>query len=204
MNSISWTDSPLIYPTDTVWGIGGNIHNRRVYEEVQKIKRSPLTKPVSIAFSSMDQLKRYFELDKNLPEEMLKVFFTLETTLLIPRYLNRGIQVPDWIHQSETSIGVRLLERPTIIKIIKEVGQPLITTSLNRSGENPLKVEAVAREFQRQYAQNAVFIPAVTQEEQKMSGSSSTIVSYFGPKKFRIARPGQRVEEVKKLLQISP
>ena len=58
--SLSKENGVLIYPTDTVWGIGGCILSKKNYDEINIIKKINTNKPVSILFSLYRSYKRIF------------------------------------------------------------------------------------------------------------------------------------------------
>ena len=74
----------LIYPTDTVWGIGGCILSERNYLEVNKIKQTSNKKPVSILFSCIEDVREYFSFPEEVSNEWMESFFRMETTLGLP------------------------------------------------------------------------------------------------------------------------
>jgi len=208
MQDLNWKKKVIIYPTDTVWGIGGNIFEFDIYQKIQKIKNSAPNKPVSILFSGLDQLKNYFDI-KNIGyfqktpdiDAFLNKFFILETTLLIPKKLNIKNEIPKWIYAEESNVGVRVLPKRTIEYIIQKVKSPIITTSLNVTGDPPITQIEMARSFYDKYAPNEIFVTPKTIEDQTMSSASSTIVILEENTGPRILRAGQKVEEVKKLIK---
>ena len=66
---------------DTVWGIGGCIHSKKNYDEINIIKKINTNKPVSILFFPIDHIREYFELPKIISDNWMESFFKLETTL---------------------------------------------------------------------------------------------------------------------------
>ena len=98
----------LIYPTDTVWGIGVSAHTPRAASIVNNIKKAQENKPVSLIFSSLDMVKDYFK----LPYKTLSLFKKLdgmEFTLGLP-VSKLQKEIDPSVYGSSNFIGVRLLE----------------------------------------------------------------------------------------------
>ena len=98
----------VIYPTDTVWGIGSSMYSESAYLRIQKIKRSIENKPLSILFPDVDELLALLKPIEGKYNEWLERFFSLETTLLIPLEFFKE-NPPSWITQNSKFVGVREL-----------------------------------------------------------------------------------------------
>lgn len=126
-------DGLIIYPTDTLYGIGCNFYSAKAHAEIDKIKnRHDL--PYSAAVSDLNMLKEVVE---NIPElfnkfyrEMLpgKFTFLLDPSKSVDKKLLKG----------SNKIGVRIPGIPGILRLIKFLGFPIVSTSINRSGRPPL------------------------------------------------------------------
>lgn len=201
MNNSS--DKIFIYPTDTVWGIGSSIYSKVGYEKIAEIKKSSTDKPLSIMFSSVEDVIRSFELPKDLSVEWLREFFLLETTLGLPLKLAK-IKIPQWATGESTYVSLRCLETNAVQAIYNEIQKPFFTTSLNISGFSPITNFNEAIEFQEKYAPDAQLITSNLDQNPCLSGSSSTIIFFNENLKYEIKREGKRIEDVKKhLLKLS-
>ena len=60
----------IVYPTDTVYGIGGNALNKEVIDKIYKLKNRPRNKPLSIIVKDFSMLKKYCDVS---PKELLKI-----------------------------------------------------------------------------------------------------------------------------------
>ncbi|WP_407423962.1 L-threonylcarbamoyladenylate synthase [Methanobrevibacter sp.] len=124
-------DGVIIYPTDTVYGLGANIFNNKAVRRVFKIKQRNLLKPLSILVSNTDaidvvaKISRYQKdtLDKYLPGPYT---FILNKTPVVPRVVTSGL----------THVGVRVPENEIACKLAKIF--PITTTSANLSDEEVL------------------------------------------------------------------
>ena len=131
----------IAYPTDTTYGIGCSIFNKRGIERIYLLKQREKKKPFSFICSDLSEVTRYARVS-NFAFKVLKrhlpgpYTFVLEATSV----------VPDLLMTRQKTVGIRIPENPICLAIVKELGHPIITTSANRSGDepigNPLVVEA--------------------------------------------------------------
>ena len=121
----------VIYPTDTVYGLGANIFDNKAVRNVFKIKQRNLLKPLSILVSNTDaievvaKISRYQRdtLDKYLPGPYT---FILNKTPVVPRVVTSGL----------THVGVRVAKNEIACKLARLF--PITTTSANLSDEEVL------------------------------------------------------------------
>ncbi|MBR0371475.1 MAG: threonylcarbamoyl-AMP synthase [Methanobrevibacter sp.] len=121
----------IIYPTDTVYGLGADIFNNKAVRRVFKIKQRNLLKPLSILVSNTDaievvaKISRYQKntLDKYLPGPYT---FILNKNPIVPRVVTGGL----------THVGVRVPENEIACKLAGIF--PITTTSANLSDEEVL------------------------------------------------------------------
>jgi L-threonylcarbamoyladenylate synthase len=104
----------LIYPTDTVWGIGGNALNKTVYNKVMKAKSSPKDTKLIWLLPSMNAVKKYFP-DVTVQEQ--KLLNEKRTTVIV------------------AGVGVRVVKTGWVNKLLSVCGVPLLSTSANLHGE---------------------------------------------------------------------
>lgn len=192
-------DQIYIYPTDTVWGIGCSIYSENGYDQIAEIKKAPKNKPLSIMFSSIEELTKCFDFPAKITPAWLKEFFALETTLGFPLKAAK-IKIPKWATGDSEFVSLRCLDSDVIKKILEETRAPFFTTSLNISGEPPIIDSSVALHFQKVHARDAQFIDSLEAHGQ-LSGAGSTIVFVNEKLNYEIKREGKRIEDVKKHLR---
>jgi L-threonylcarbamoyladenylate synthase len=133
----------IIYPTDTLYGLGGNFFSLEVMETIDRIKnRKDL--PYSVAVSSIEMLDPLVDtipaVFYDLYEKLLPGKFTL--LFKASRSLNKTLL------KNSDKIGIRIPNVPNILKLIGTLNTPFISTSVNRSGEPPLNdPKAIIRQF---------------------------------------------------------
>jgi len=124
----------VIYPTETVYGIGANIFSNIALEKVFRIKKRDKDKPVSIAvsgFGMMDDLVYIGEKQRRF----IDLFLPGPVTVV----LKKREKVPDIITAGSEYVGIRFPAHETTIKLIRLAGVPITSTSANISGEAPPK-----------------------------------------------------------------
>ena len=190
-------DTIFIYPTDTVWGIGGSVFSKTSFDMIADVKKTSRKKPVSILFSSMDMFRDFIDFPFDWDDKKVEDFFSLESTLLIPRE-NFKKDVPAWNTADSEYVGVRLLVYSFLQEITKKLGGPVTTTSLNLSGEAPIIEQGQALSFfqERLTGKNATFIDT---EEVVPSGESSTILKLDGAH-ITIVRAGNKQVLMERML----
>ncbi|MFA7243883.1 MAG: L-threonylcarbamoyladenylate synthase [Patescibacteria group bacterium] len=118
------------YPTDTTYGIGCVVSNLDAVDKVFELKGRDFSKPMSLAFSSVEMIKKYVKLPEEY-EKILRKYLPGPYTFLLPK----NDLVSEKITAGFGKVGVRIPKYDLIIKIIEELGEPIITTSANISGD---------------------------------------------------------------------
>jgi len=188
-----------IYPTDTVWGIGGSIYSEISYKEIARIKNTTEDKPLSILFSTQEELFTYFKFPNSISSSWLKDFFSFESSLLLPLQFQKK-EIPSWIFQGSSFVSVRCLDFPIIHDLVKALNSPITTTSLNKTGFSPIASFEEAKLF---YEQNCPQVNFVMGKEMSLSGNSSTMISLDDSGQFKMIRNGLYARELSKLCGLS-
>jgi len=115
----------FIYPTDTIYGLGCDATNEKLVSELREIKNRE-DKPLSIIAPSVDWILENFNVEKRLIEKYLPGPYTL----LLEK---KDINFLPWISKIEL-IGIRIPDCE-FTKNLQETGLPIVTTSVNISGE---------------------------------------------------------------------
>lgn len=130
----------VAYPTDTTYGIGCDIFNRKGVKKIYQIKQRDPRKPFSFICADLSDVANYAQVS-NFAFKIMKrhlpgpYTFVLEATRI----------VPDLLTTRQRTVGVRIPDNPIALAIVRELGHPLVTTSANVSGEDayhdPLEIE---------------------------------------------------------------
>jgi L-threonylcarbamoyladenylate synthase len=130
----------IVYPTETVYGLGANALDEQTILRIFQIKKRPLKMPVFLAVSSLEMLQEVAEVtDKDL--DLLEKLFPGPISVLVKK---RNI-VPDLLTAGSHLVGVRYPDHEMAIKIIDKSG-PITSTSANETGSMPpVRVEEVSQ-----------------------------------------------------------
>lgn len=196
MNDQTKHELIVIYPTDTVWGIGGSIFHEMAYKKIAEIKKTRFDKPLSIMFPNVKLVMEYFNLPLFMNEKWLNSYFSLESTLgLKTSRLQK--ELPEWLVNKSEYLSIRCLENEVTKKVYEQVKAPFFTTSLNLTGQDPIVAREKAFEFKDQYAKDASII---SDHQELLSGESSTII-FFDETNFKLIRKGNHLSDLEKLIQ---
>jgi len=136
-------DGVLAYPTDTLYGLGGNFFSLALIKKIDRLKnRGDL--PYSVAVGTLAMLE---SLTANIPE-----IFHLRLRKLLPgkfTFLFAASPAIDTrLLKNSAKIGIRLPGLSPLLQLIEKIGLPLVSTSVNRSGQPPLNDPVqIASEF---------------------------------------------------------
>jgi tRNA threonylcarbamoyl adenosine modification protein (Sua5/YciO/YrdC/YwlC family) len=123
----------VAYPTDTTYGIGCSIFNKRGIERIYLLKRREKKKPFSFICSDISDVARYAKVS-NYAFKLLKRYLPGPYTFV----LAASNVVPDLLVTKQKSVGIRIPANKICLEIVQQLGHPIITTSANISGEEPI------------------------------------------------------------------
>ncbi|MDR2928050.1 MAG: threonylcarbamoyl-AMP synthase [Cytophagaceae bacterium] len=122
----------VVYPTDTVYGLGCDINNSRAVEKVAQIKGLNLKKEhLSIICHDLSHLSYYTKALENNIFKLLKKNLPGAFTFILPASNN----VPKLFKNNKKTIGLRIPNNSIVLEIVKELGNPLLNTSIKDDDE---------------------------------------------------------------------
>ncbi len=124
-------DKIVVFPTETVYGIGSNALKVEVINKLFQAKKRNYGKPISLLVGSIDKIKNIAYVDKN-EEKIIKAFMPGELTLV----LKKKACINDLVTAGKNTVGVRIPNHNIALCILNKVDFPLATSSANISGEN--------------------------------------------------------------------
>lgn len=122
----------VIIPTDTVYGIIGDATNEDTIRRVFEIKKRDFNKPLLMLVNSVDMLENYVSNVSDLEYKIIDEYWPGPLTIVFKKNDN----VSDLLTARKDTIGVRYPNNKMLLDIISKVGRPLLSTSVNISG-NP-------------------------------------------------------------------
>ena len=121
----------IIYPTDTVYGIGCDITKPKAIERIIKIKEmKPKDAKFSFICSDLSHIADFARVD-NSTFKLLKRNLPGPFTFILPG-LNR---VPDYFMSKRKTVGIRIPDHSIIVELVRLLGNPILTTSLKDDDE---------------------------------------------------------------------
>ena len=133
----------ILYPTDTVWGIGCDAANAEAVERIYALKRSQNKKSMLVLCQSADMVVRYVHRAPGVAFEVMEMASS-PLTLILPGAAGLA---PNLIPE-EGTLGVRVPDHAFCQGMLARLGRPIVSTSANISGEaTPVGLQDVAREI---------------------------------------------------------
>lgn len=121
----------IIYPTDTVYGMGCDIYNKKALEKLFRIKNDVSTKLFSFICSNFKEISKYAKISDYAFKKMKHLLpgpytFILPTTRLVPKEL--------W--SKRKTVGIRIPDNKVALKLVELLGNPIVSTSTtSRKGD---------------------------------------------------------------------
>ncbi|HPE50094.1 MAG TPA: L-threonylcarbamoyladenylate synthase [Methanothrix soehngenii] len=133
----------VVYPTETVYGLGANALDEQAVMRVFLIKKRPLSMPISLAVSSLEMLREVAEVrdeDMDILEDLLPGPVSI--------LLRKKSIVPDILTAGSSLVGIRFPDHESALRIIDKAG-PITSTSANRTGQPaPVSAKEVSKEIE--------------------------------------------------------
>lgn len=123
----------VAYPTDTTYGIGCSIFSKKGIERIYLIKQRERKKPFSFICADLSEIARYAKVS-NYAFKLLRRLLPGPYTFV----LEANSVVPDLLLTKQRTVGIRIPDNQICLAIVKELGHPIVTTSANLSGEDPI------------------------------------------------------------------
>ena len=120
----------VIFPTETVYGIGTNGLNEKAVQQLYEVKQRPLNKPISLLVNSIDMIEEIAKDITDIEYELIKEFFPGPLTII----LKKNNIVPNILTANQDTVGIRMPANKIALKLIEYAGVPIATPSANISG----------------------------------------------------------------------
>ena len=122
----------IIYPTDTVYAMGCDVKAHKAIERIAKLKgQNPDNPDLSIIFRDMSQLSVYTVIYDDNIFRLLKRNLPGPFTFIV----KANNQIPRLFKNKKKTVGIRIPDNSIVNEIVKELGRPIITTSIHDPDE---------------------------------------------------------------------
>ena len=134
----------VIYPTDTVYGLGADATSDKAVKKVYEAKSRPSEKPISVAVDSVSMAEKVGDIDKYEKVVMEEILPGPLTLIVEP-----NSYVSNFLTGNTEKIGVRIPKHTLILELIERLNRPITTTSANITGrENPKTPEEAINQLE--------------------------------------------------------
>ena len=175
-------DGLVVYPTETVYGLGADALSDHAVHRVYEVKGRPLGKPISVAVCDTEMLAAVAAPD-DAAWEFIEAFLPGPVTVVVPV----KSCLPPILSGGTGDIGIRMPDHPVALELIAAFDAPITATSANLSGKpSPTTREEVTVVYD--------FMIDVG----GLPGTPSTVVDLIGR---QILRPGAEIERIAQFLR---
>ncbi|MBX2989753.1 MAG: threonylcarbamoyl-AMP synthase [Bacteroidetes bacterium] len=135
----------IIYPTDTVYGLGCSIDNKNAIEKIHLIKQQRTDKPFSFVCSDLTHISEYAHVS-NTAFRIMKRLIPGPYTFILPA--QRMKHLPRILVSKRKTVGIRVPASPTTLALVQTLGNPILSTSVtSREGEVMHDPDEIAAQF---------------------------------------------------------
>lgn len=135
----------ILYPTDTVWGIGCDATNPEAIDKIYKLKQRTESKSMLVLVDSFNRIGKYVREVPMLANDLAELAES-PLTIIYPNAIN----LPDNLIAEDGSIGIRVCRHAFCQQLIHRLGRPVVSTSANISGtSSPKKLSEVSEKISK-------------------------------------------------------
>ncbi len=123
----------VIFPTDTAFGIGCRMDNKKAVGRLLEIRKRPKSMATPVLVDGTEMAKDYWAfLPKNVLDKLIKPYWPGALTIIL--YCNK-VKVPTLVRSGGDTLGIRMPNHPITLKLIKNIGIPILGPSANFHGD---------------------------------------------------------------------
>lgn len=136
---------PISFPTETVYGLGGNAYDDRAVANIFIYKNRPKFNPINVCYKNIEDSTR----DLILTKDALKISELLPGPITIVLEKKENSKLSKLCSKGLNSIGVRIPNNEVALKLLSAIPFPLATPSANKSGNlSPVSARSVSENFE--------------------------------------------------------
>ena len=157
----------ILYPTDTIWGLGCDPTNKEAIDKIFRIKSRASSKSLIILVNNDSMLSRYV---KEIPETAIQLINVSDSPLTI--VYPEGKNLAPGVCSENGSVGIRICNDHFCNELISRFRKPLVSTSANLSGNNP---PAVFDEIEQEIINTVDYVVKHRQNDRQKHSASPVI-----------------------------
>ncbi|MCX5861335.1 MAG: L-threonylcarbamoyladenylate synthase [Desulfomonile sp.] len=151
-------DGVIIYPTDTVYGLGCDIHSKKAIERIRRIKRIDNKRHLSFVFSDLKAISHYAQVDDKTYKVLRRHLpgpytFVLKATRLVPRI----------VLTKRNEVGIRIPDNRICQALLENLGNPILSSSVRLPDDqlldDPKEIEGMYKGQVDIVVDGGVFLP---------------------------------------------
>ena len=180
----------VIFPTETVYGIGTNALNSKAVKKLYEVKKRPYEKPISLLVNSIEMIENIAKDITKLEYELIKNFFPGPLTIILKKKEN----ISNIVTANKETVGVRMPQNDIALKLIEYAGVPIATPSANISGKpSGTNMKDIMRDFEKK-------VEYFIDNGPSKIGQSSTIVQIIDETPYILRKGAISELEIKKVI----
>lgn len=135
----------ILYPSDTIWGIGCDATNSKAVQKIFKIKQRVESKSLIVLLDSIDKLGYYVE---NVPDIAPDLIDSMKTPLTI--IFSGAKNLAKNVIAEDNTIAIRIVRSEFCRRLITQLGHPIVSSSANISGQpTPIMFKSIADQIKK-------------------------------------------------------
>jgi L-threonylcarbamoyladenylate synthase len=177
-------------PTETVYGLAGNIYSEKAIRKIFQVKQRPLFNPLIVHIPSIDQLEKIAREFPVKAQKLAEAFWPGSLTLILPKRLN----IPEIVTGGKDTVGVRIPNHPVTLSLLKQLSFPLAAPSANPYN----RISPTSSDHVKAYFENTLSM--VLEGGECKNGIESTIIGFENNEAILYRLGGISVEDIEKII----
>jgi len=177
-------------PTETVYGLAGNIYSEKAIRKIFEVKQRPLFNPLIVHIHSIEQINEVVSEFPDKAQKLAKAFWPGSLTLILPKKAS----VTDLISAGKDTVGVRIPNHPVALSLLQQLSFPLAAPSANPFNRiSPTSSLHVENYFKQRIAM-------VLEGGECKNGIESTIIGFEKNEAVLYRLGSISIEEIEKII----
>ena len=177
-------------PTETVYGLAGNIYSEKAIRKIFEVKQRPLFNPLIVHIPSIDHLEKIVREFPVKAQKLAEAFWPGSLTLILPKRSN----IPEIVTGGKDTVGVRIPNHPVTLSLLKQLSFPLAAPSANPFN----RISPTSSDHVKAYFENTLSM--VLEGGECKNGIESTIIGFENNEAILYRLGGISVEDIEKII----